>query len=571
MSNFKPSVIVSTAALIVVIITILVLAFGGSDKGLYVLSASGDVILSNSSDGTSETLSITADSDAVKMKSGDVITVNTDGECTLAYRSKNNTDDKNYIIVEPLSQLFITEDFDGSKDGEIYLNRGAIIVCSPENITPNVVVRTANSSYTTASSVTRVEYVLDEENTDYTDAASFGGNIDVTMYNALGSVVTIAETQDSGDVSQLLGSGRSSRIRTGTDTPYFEFLNTEIVLTDYSAYTLSKLMEISSRTDILAFTYTDLNTAYEAVSDGEDNASEADEQLEDETAASETTASEAIQTAVPITTETEAETTTTTAPHTALVTTVTTTAAPVTTTAQPATTTAAPATTADYDDTDDDDMEYCTVTIIIDDEIVEQIVPYGSDAEQPSDPVIDGMTFVGWDGSFTNITSDVTITAQFVEDSTAAVTTTAATDITFTTTTSATSSTAYHTVTIVVGDTTSTVLVADGEDAPLPTVDLDGYTFVGWDNSGTNITSDITITAQLIYTGISTTTTTASSEYYTVTFIVDGVSYPVTVQAGTAATPPITPTTDQYGNTFTMWVGDYSNVTSDMIITALFS
>lgn len=44
------------------------------------------------------------------------------------------------------------------------------------------------------------------------------------------------------------------------------------------------------------------------------------------------------------------------------------------------------------------------------------IVPYGSTLPQPEDPCIDGLEFVGWDGSWTEITTDRDITACFYKE-----------------------------------------------------------------------------------------------------------------------------------------------------------
>jgi uncharacterized repeat protein (TIGR02543 family) len=40
-------------------------------------------------------------------------------------------------------------------------------------------------------------------------------------------------------------------------------------------------------------------------------------------------------------------------------------------------------------------------------------VPHGGNASAPPDPQRSGYTFSGWEGSYTNVTADVTITAQY--------------------------------------------------------------------------------------------------------------------------------------------------------------
>ncbi len=48
----------------------------------------------------------------------------------------------------------------------------------------------------------------------------------------------------------------------------------------------------------------------------------------------------------------------------------------------------------------------------------EQTVKYGNNATAPEAPVIPGFVFVGWDKDFTNVKSDLTVTAQYEEGST---------------------------------------------------------------------------------------------------------------------------------------------------------
>jgi uncharacterized repeat protein (TIGR02543 family) len=42
-----------------------------------------------------------------------------------------------------------------------------------------------------------------------------------------------------------------------------------------------------------------------------------------------------------------------------------------------------------------------------------QVIKYGEDATKPADPTRDGYTFTGWDKTFTNVTEDLTVTAQY--------------------------------------------------------------------------------------------------------------------------------------------------------------
>lgn len=537
-------------AVIAVIATILVVTSGGGQYGLYVYDVTGSVNISNTDKGTSEN----AVSDTY-LSTGDVITVNDGGSCTLIYRSKDNSD-KNYIVLEPMSQVFVTGKFTGKSDDELYLNRGAAIVCAAEKSKQNVIIRTANSSYTTADSVIRTEYFAgDETGGAYTAASSFGGNITIMLYDSMGEAVNSGE---------ILADGLSGKIVTTEDGPQFEYLNTPVILSDYSAFTLKEILKVSASYD-LAFTSAELKEAYDNAPAEAPSEAVSDTETTSETTSAPDSAdsSDTIQTAAPI--ETSQTTTTTVSATTAAHTTTTT---PYTTTAPPQTTTAPAPTDSDSE------VRMCQVYIIIDEEIEVQEVPYGGDAEQPADPVIPGKKFIGWDGSFKNIRGETTITALFEDDaSTAGTTVVTTTEDPFFTTTAA--GEIYHTVTIVVLDKSTTQLVLDGGAAVMPNVNVEGYTFVGWDKPTTNIKEDTVITALMLPNETTTSTestslTTSDNVFYTVTFVVDGVSYPVIVPAGSSVTAPVVPTTDRYGHVFVGWDKDFSYVTSDMTVTAIF-
>ncbi len=541
MKSFKTAIIAGALALVAVIATVIVLTSGSSGYGLYISSVSGDVVISNA-EGTTQAAAETF------LATGDALTVNAGGSCTLIYRTRDNYD-QNYIVLEPATQVLATGKYTGKSDDELYLNRGSVMVSALNKSKKNIIIRTASASVTTKDAAMRIAYELGEGTTT-TLAASFGGASEIQLYDALGNAVD----RDGMKLQspEVLGEGLSAKVVSSGDVPSFEYLNIKTDLSSYNADTLKELLTISAFHDgMLSFTAAEIKAAYDAAP----TEAPADEpEVPEESVTEETTV-----TTVPETSETEE----TTIPSEE--TTVTTTTPAQTTTAYTTTTAAttqAPQTTAQTTSTASGKM--ITVYVIIDDEITMQEVPYGGNATQPADPVIEGKRFVGWDGSFTNITEETTISAIFEDD---ASVTTASTSVTFDTTETTTSDSRMFTVTVVVNGQATTQQVAYGGSAVLPAVNIPGYVFMGWDRSPDNITENCTITAILVPDG-STTDTSATT--YTVTFVVDGVSYPVTVSAGSSAVAPVSPTINSRGQTFIGWDTDFSNVTHDLTVTALF-
>ena len=541
MKSFKTAIIAGALALVAVIATVIVLTSGSSGYGLYISSVSGDVVISNA-EGTTQAAAETF------LATGDALTVNAGGSCTLIYRTRDNYD-QNYIVLEPATQVLATGKYTGKSDDELYLNRGSVMVSALNKSKKNIIIRTASASVTTKDAAMRIAYELGEGTTT-TLAASFGGASEIQLYDALGNAVD----RDGMKLQspEVLGEGLSAKVVSSGDVPSFEYLNIKTDLSSYNADTLKELLTISAFHDgMLSFTAAEIKAAYDAAP----TEAPADEpEVPEESVTEETTV-----TTVPETSETEE----TTIPSEE--TTVTTTTPAQTTTAYTTTTAAttqAPQTTAQTTSTASGKM--ITVYVIIDDEITMQEVPYGGNATQPADPVIEGKRFVGWDGSFTNITEETTISAIFEDD---ASVTTASTSVTFVTTETTTSDSRMFTVTVIVNGQATTQQVAYGGSAVLPAVNIPGYVFMGWDRSPDNITENCTITAILVPDG-STTDTSATT--YTVTFVVDGVSYPVTVSAGSSAVAPVSPTINSRGQTFIGWDTDFSNVTHDLTVTALF-
>ena len=106
------------------------------------------------------------------------------------------------------------------------------------------------------------------------------------------------------------------------------------------------------------------------------------------------------------------------------------------------------------------------------------------------------------------------------------------------------------------------VPVAKGSAATAPEVPMkDGYTFDGWDTELNNVITDLTVKAKW-------KENTPPVETFTVTFV-DGQGNTLkteTVGRGQSATAPADPAREGY--TFDGWDKDFSNVTSDLTVTA---
>jgi len=103
-----------------------------------------------------------------------------------------------------------------------------------------------------------------------------------------------------------------------------------------------------------------------------------------------------------------------------------------------------------------------------------ETVVSGKDATPPADPTRTDYNFTGWNGSYTNVTANVTVTATYAQKGSYVVT-----------------FVDYN------GLTLGTTTVKEGKTATAPvTPTRDGYTFKGWSGSLSNITANKTVTAQ---------------------------------------------------------------------------
>ena len=519
-------VITGSLALIAVIAVMIVLFGGFGGAGLYITEATGTVSIT-SADEDDESKS----SDALKV--GDVITVGEDSGCKIVYKARGKSD-QIFMAISENSQVVVTAVPQSKEGGELLLNRGSVICSFAELEKKDINIRTADAKVYPKGTVSKVAW-LTEDFSSYTDVYAFKGNAKIQLYDVQGNTVNSPE---------FLAENLTGRVTTNDLGPVFSYLNIQFQLTDLTAKDLKTLIVLSQLDENFTYTTEELKAAYTEVS-GQEYVEEVP-----------VTSSEMIQTAetietttaatsqTEITTETEQDTTTTSATTAATTTTrrteqITTARTQQTTTAR--TTQKTTAATTKKNTVTESTGKTHTVTIIIGSEEIVQEVEHGGTADMPADPEISGKTFVGWDKSFENITKDTVITAVFKDAPTES----------------------YHNVTVIIADRENTLIVKDGDPAPLPdTLNIAGYTFKGWDKDYSAIYSDMTITAIL---------EPIASTQYTVTFMVEGVPYPVIVEAGGNAIAPITPTFDSQGNEFIGWDKSLLNIQSDVTITAMFS
>ena len=263
--------------------------------------------------------------------------------------------------------------------------------------------------------------------------------------------------------------------------------------------------------------------------------------------------------------------------------------------------------------------EVHTVTFVDYDgtELKKESVIEGEAATAPEDPSREGYTFTGWDIAFDNVTSDLTVTAQYKIISCELVTVVdygwlTVEDLDKGTSTLSSGTMHWHfdygtnirlsvegnngfefshweddntdnpRTLVISGDTemrayctlkTFTVTFVDwdgtvlatrtveyGGAAPLPDEPArDGYIFLGWDKSNKNVTEDLTITAEYII------------RTYTVTFLDfygNPIGEPQTIEHGASAMAPEAPEVTGYH--FVEWDSNYNEIYSDMTVKAVY-
>ena len=168
-----------------------------------------------------------------------------------------------------------------------------------------------------------------------------------------------------------------------------------------------------------------------------------------------------------------------------------------------------------------------------------ETVNYGAAATAPTPPSVTGWTFLKWSASFNNITTALTVTAEYTQNE-------------------------Y----LVIfqdwnNETLSWQILAYGGNATAPSRNpmRSGYTFTGWDRPASawqNITAPVTITA------------TYSINVYNVTFEDwnGALLSTQSVNHGSAASAPPSPSRNGYS--FTNWSDDFTNIMAPLTVIAAY-
>lgn len=177
-----------------------------------------------------------------------------------------------------------------------------------------------------------------------------------------------------------------------------------------------------------------------------------------------------------------------------------------------------------------------TVTFKDDDTVLKtETVEYGKDATAPVPPTKEGYNFEGWDKDFTNVKSDLEVKATYNIKTYTVI---------------------FKVDGVQVGDTQT---IEHGKSAQAPSDPTkDGHTFKGWDQEFNNVTSDLVINAVW------------EAQKFTVIFVDenDQEIAKVTVEYGKDAQAPTPPIKE--GFVFDRWDKDFTNVTSDLTVKAIY-
>lgn len=172
-----------------------------------------------------------------------------------------------------------------------------------------------------------------------------------------------------------------------------------------------------------------------------------------------------------------------------------------------------------------------------------QDIANGQAAVAPEPPTREGYTFDGWDKDFSYVTEDLTVKATFVEKNKASYT------------------------------------VLDNAIASAEALHAEEYDETSWNtlatalNNAKAVERDLSAESQSIIDNAANALISATNNLvvktFTVTFVADGKSISTqTIAYGKSATAPTEPT--KTGYTFVEWDSDFSVVTEEMTITAIF-
>ncbi len=177
----------------------------------------------------------------------------------------------------------------------------------------------------------------------------------------------------------------------------------------------------------------------------------------------------------------------------------------------------------------------------------QETINYGSVATEPTSPARTGYTFSGWDVAFNNVTSDLTVTAQYT-----------AVEYTIT----------YNLDGGITNNPASYII--ESETIALADAAKEGYTFDGW-YTNAEFTGDAVTEILSGTTGNIELWAKYNINTYTVTFNNWDISLlkQETINYGSAATEPTSPA--RTGYTFSGWDVAFNNVTSDLTVTAQYT
>jgi len=588
-TNIKIAIAAAALAIAAIIATVLIVNGGGGSSGAYVTEVVGNVYVDSTDNGRAK-LSV-----GDRLSKLEIITVEGGGSCTVTYQtSKKN--DNNFVILGEYTQAIISGDFSGGKPSEINLIQGTATVNNASSEKGFIRMRTANGLFEMDNTAAAMVYnAYDSQN--YTQCWNMLSKMHIQLYDAAGNTV---------DKNLALLPQTTAKALLLNTTSQFDTLNYEFALNDIPTAALKGLYKISafvtlpySAAEIQAVIdeketedTTDLPESSEPIQTADTfTTTDAVSITMPETVTTEPpretvddiqviSSASVIQTSAAVTTTTAAPTTT--APPTSA-----TTSAPQTTeSSAPSTEKKTYTVTFDIDGmrttqeveeggnvvfpenptktgylftgwdnggtnirsditiTALFEPKELTVTLIIGSESRTQLVPYGGNAEIPSDVILDGIVITGWDRPLTNITEDCTITALIEGGGTDA---------------------AECVVTFSIDGTLYTQRIPYGTSAVPPLIPIQnaaGQLFVGWSRSLDNITSDVTITA------VFNNDNSNDNAIYTVTIDNGGQLTTCQVYAGESITLP-TPREIE-GKTFSHWDNSGENIHSNLTITAIY-